>query len=395
MLVTGGTGCVGSILLRQLTRFGPARLVSVSRGLRGTWSPVPATEYRHADVADREQLRELIRQVRPDVIFHLAAQRDPGRAEAEAELTVRTNVFGTRNVAELAAEFGVADVIAATTGKAMRPYSREVYTATKRAAEWMMARAAGRGDCRLTAVRFTHVVDNSIVYRRIINWARSGVLRLHDPGTMFYAQSGLESAQLMLGAGLSGEPGRLRIYAISDLGWPVSLIDLAVGVLLQTGSASPIYFSGHDAGYESVPFPGLYDPQTAADASPLFSALEAMSVERAADPGVDVCTAAYDFGLVPPQSVAGLEDAAGAGTAESVLAALDELSWHLLDSSLAAAPVSALARAVHFTEVHEGRLSCDHARMLAAIRRWRDGDGAAARSAEPTARTAAAAASGP
>jgi len=395
VLVTGGTGCLGAILLRELGRFGPARLVSVSRGLRSTWSPVPATEYRHADVADREQLGELIRAVRPDVIFHLAAQRDPGRAEAEPELTVRTNVFGTRNVAELAAEFGVADVIAATTGKAMRPYSREVYTATKRAAEWMMARAADRGDCTLTAVRFTHVVENSIVYRRITSWARSGVLRLHDPSTMFYAQSGLESAQLMLQAGLSGQPGRLRIYAISDLGWPVSLIDLALGVLLQTRSSSPIYFSGHDAGYESVPFPGLYDPRTAADSSPLFSAFEAISVERAAGRGVDACTAAYDFGLVPVQSVAGLENAAARGTAGSVLAALDELSWHLLDSSLAAVPATALARAVSFTEPYEQGLSCDHVRMLAAIRRWRDRDGAGVRSARQMAPTAPTAASGP
>jgi FlaA1/EpsC-like NDP-sugar epimerase len=150
VLVTGGTGCLGAIMLRQLTQFDPARLVSVSRGLRSTWTPVPAADYRHADVADRERLRDIIAEVRPDVIFHMAAQRDPGRAQAEAALAVRTNVFGTRNVAELAAEFGVADVIAATTGKAMRPYSREVYTATKRTAEWMMARG---GPQRLHADR--------------------------------------------------------------------------------------------------------------------------------------------------------------------------------------------------------------------------------------------------
>jgi hypothetical protein len=182
------------------------------------------------------------------------------------------------------------------------------------------------------------VVDNSIVYQRMTNWARSGVLRLHDPATMFYAQAGLESAQLMLQAGLSGQTGGLRIYAISDLGWPVSLIDLAVGILQETGSSSPIYFSGHDAGYESVPFPGLYDPETAVEASPLFSAFEATSAGHEASPSIDAHTAAYDFELVPEETVAWLEDAAMTGTGQSVLAALDALSWHLLDSSLAAAP---------------------------------------------------------
>jgi nucleoside-diphosphate-sugar epimerase len=391
VLVTGGTGCLGSILLRQLTRFSPARLVSVTRGHASTWPRVPVAEYLRADVADRGRLRDIIREIRPDVIFHMAAQRDPGRAETDTELTVRTNVFGTRNVAELATELGVPHVIAATTGKAMRPYSREIYTATKRIAEWMMARAAARSDCALTAVRFTHVVDNSIVYQRMISWARSGILRLHDPGTMFYAQAGLESAQLMLQAGLRSQAGGLRICAVSDLGWPVSLIDLAVGLLQETGSASPIYFSGHDAGYESVPFPGLYDPATAADASPLFSAFEVASAEPEAIASVDAHTAAYDFELVPEDTVAWLEDTTMTGTAESVRGALDTLAWHLLDSSLAAAPARALARAVRFTEPYEERLSCDHARMLAALRWWRDGGGAPSTSS----RLASPAAAGP
>ena len=47
------------------------------------------------------------------------------------------------------------------------------------------------------------------------------------------------------------------------------------------GLASPIYFSGHDPGYESVPFPGLYDPATAGELSPLLSAFEAAAQRRA------------------------------------------------------------------------------------------------------------------
>jgi hypothetical protein len=195
------------------------------------------------------------------------------------------------------------------------------------------------------------------------------VIRLHGPSVGFYAQSGLESAQLMLCAGLGGRQGSLRIYTISDLGWPVSLLDLAIGTLLQAESSSPIYFSGYDAGYESVAFPGLYDPATAGDVSPLLSAFEAVFTESDYKRGVDACTATHDFGQVSEDTLARLELASEAGSEGPLRAVLDELSWQLLDATLAALPHQTLVRAAQLTEPHEAGLSCDHRNMLVAIRR--------------------------
>jgi hypothetical protein len=79
--------------------------------------------------------------------------------------TVTTNGLGTRNVLETAAEAGVPQVVCASTRKALRPYSPDVYTASKRAAEWLVARAAAAGTTRYSAARFIHVADNPIVYR--------------------------------------------------------------------------------------------------------------------------------------------------------------------------------------------------------------------------------------
>ena len=371
VLVTGGTGCIGSTLLAELGRFGAARLVSVSRGLTGGWPLHAGGDYLRGDVTDAAGLTALFAEVRPDVVFHVAAQRDPGLAEREIHLTVSTNIFGTRNVAEAAAQAGAAEVICATSGKALRPYSREVYTAAKRAAEWVLARtAAARPDVRIAAVRFTHVVDNSIVDDRLHQWARSGVIRLHDPNTMFYAQSACESVQLMLVAGLGARSGELRIYTINDLGMPVGLLDLAVGTLQQTGSVSPIYLSGHDPGYESVAFPGLYDPATAGDVSPLLSAFEARSAEQDYQLGVDWCASSLDLSQVPDDRLDALGAACAAGPdPEPVRAALDELSWSVFEAALAALPRRALSRAALLTEPYEAKLSCDHARMLTAIRR--------------------------
>lgn len=370
VLVTGGTGCVGSTLLAQIAGRGPVRLVSVSRGQALPWPRLDDVEYLHADVAGHAGLAEIFDSVRPDLVFHVAAQRDPGLAEREVHRTVSTNILGTRNVVEACAEFGTAELVAASTGKALRPYSREVYTAGKRSAEWILARAANRTDIRVSASRFTHVVDNSIVRDRLLGWARSGVIRLHDPDTLFYAQSALESAQLMLCAGLRAQAGVLRICAISDLGWPVSLLDLAIGTLLEADSASPVYFSGHDPGYESVPFPGLYDPATAGDVSPLLSGFEALGAEHDQDLGIDAFTMTLDLGRVSEQLLTRLDLACKDSRPEPVRAALDELSWQLFDAALAALPRAALSRAAARSEPHSSELSCDHTRMLAGIRHY-------------------------
>ena len=85
----------------------------------------------------------------------------------------------------------------------------------------------------VSAGRFTHVLDNSIIYRRLLGWAADGVIRLHCPDIAFYVQSARESAHLLLLAALGAQRGEYRINAITDLGLPVTLLDVALGVLVR------------------------------------------------------------------------------------------------------------------------------------------------------------------
>ena len=52
-------------------------------------------------------------------------------------------------------------------------------------------------------------------------------------------QSAIESAQLLISA--DAIQGELRIHAITDLGWPVSLLDVALAVLAQSGSSTRLF----------------------------------------------------------------------------------------------------------------------------------------------------------
>jgi nucleoside-diphosphate-sugar epimerase len=391
VLVTGGTGCIGSALMAQLAARCPGRLVSVSRGVTDAWPRQAGAEYRQADVRDRPAMDGLIAEVRPDVVFHVAAQRDPSLAEVEVHRTVTTNVLGTRNVLAAAEMAGVPQVVCASTGKALRPYSPEIYTASKRAVEWVASGVAAHGEVLCSAARFTHVLDNSLIYRNLLAWAKEGqggqeseggepgaVIRLHATDIAFYVQSAVESAQLLLLAGLGAQRGEFRVLAITDLGWPVSLLDVALGVLKRTGSATPIYFSGYDPGYEEVPFPLLYDPTTAGDVSPLLNAFEAAAATPAPCPVVDAFRLDMAADPLPVKLLTALEDVCERTPgADPVRGALGELSWSLLDAALRAAPRPALERAAALARSHRGVPGPDHRRVLQAIC-----DSAAARAAE-------------
>ena len=376
VLVTGGTGCIGSVLMAQLAARCPGRLVSVSRGVTNAYARTAAAEYRYADVRDRAAMDGLIGEVKPDLVFHVAAQRDPGLAEVEVHRTVSTNVLGTRTVLTAAAEAGVPQVVCASTGKALRPYSPDMYTASKRAAEWVASGVAASSDMLISAGRFTHVLDNSIIYKRLLSWAdeanadeaEEGVIRLHSPDIAFYVQSALESAQLLLLACLGSQRAEFRVYAISDLGWPVSLMDLALAVLARSGSGTPIYVSGYDRGYEEIPFPGLYDPMTAGDVSPLLNAFEAGAVVGSPCPMVD----GFRVDIAPEPRAMKLLTALAEVCDRTedpavVRGALNELSWSLLDCTLRAAPCRALMRSAAMAKRHSDSLGADHRRILEAI----------------------------
>jgi len=371
VLVTGGTGCIGSMLISQLAARGAGRIVSVSRGISDACPRHAGAGYRHADVRDRVAMDRLISDVKPDLVFHVAAQRDPGLAELEVHRTVSTNVLGTRTVLAAAAEAGVPQVVCASTGKALRPYSPDMYTASKRAAEWVASGVAASSDMLISAGRFTHVLDNSIIYKRLLSWADEtgeGLIRLHSPDIAFYVQSALESAQLLLLACLGSERGEFRVYAISDLGWPVSLMDLALAVLARSGSATPVYISGYDRGYEEIPFPGLYDPMTAGDVSPLLNAFEAAAVVGSPCPMVN----GFRVDMAPEPRAAKLlaelaEVCDRTQDPAAARGALNELSWSLLDCTLRAAPCQALMRSAAMAKRHSNSLGADHRRILQAI----------------------------
>ena len=299
VVVTGGTGCIGTAVLNLLTQAGVPELISVANEGPTERRTVGGVRYLYGDITNRGEMETLFCNLRPDLVVHLAGIREPGLAERRVVDAVEVNVLGTEIVMQASAKAGVSVAVAASTGKAMRLFTSDVYASSKQLLEYEVARAGELTGMRTGSARFTHVVDNSLIYNKLLHWASSGrPITLHAPDVDFYVQSAREAAELLiLTARIVYEnPQSGWVTALADLGWPpIDLLGLAMDVVEERKSSSPIVVVGFPPGYENLACPETVDPLTAGDHSPLFNALEA--ARSCTPPG---CSASIDASLLPP-----------------------------------------------------------------------------------------------
>ncbi len=121
-IVTGGSGFIGSNIVDGLLARGDEVTVldDLSTGRRENLDGALAAgaELVEGDIRDQAALIELAERVKPETIFHLAAQIDVRRSAEDPALDARINVEGTINVLEAARRVG-ARVVNSSTGGAI------------------------------------------------------------------------------------------------------------------------------------------------------------------------------------------------------------------------------------------------------------------------------------
>jgi Polysaccharide biosynthesis protein len=282
VLVTGGEGCVGSCLIQKLTHLGVKRIISIDKArcsedaetLSTIESGVEITQYA-ADIRDYDALELIFALEKPNIVFHLAAQRLPWLAEIQVWETVTSNIFGTQNLIRVCEAHQVQQCIVSSTGKASRYLTGEVYAASKKMMEWQLAIAAQTGTVTYGMVRFTHMLDNSSfceVYDDKIHQGRP--VNIHAPHRYVVGQNLTEATHLLLNALIFSEPDRLKFLLCRNLGWPVETLEVALYKILQSGQPSFIYFQGVTVGYEESFFRGQVDWRNPAEINTLINVIE-------------------------------------------------------------------------------------------------------------------------
>jgi FlaA1/EpsC-like NDP-sugar epimerase len=241
VLVTGAGGSIGSEICRQVLRFKPRKLLLAERAENSLFhidrelkalAASACVEPLIADVADERRMRQIFEHFAPSVVFHAAAHKHVPMMEANPSEAIANNVFGTKLVADLAHEHGVATFVLISTDKAVRPTS--VMGLTKQVAERYIHSLASSSSTRYVVVRFGNVLGSagSVVPIFQEQIRRGGPVTVTHPEMRRYFMTIPEASQLVLQAGAMGAGGEIFVL---EMGEPVRIVDLARDMIRLSG----------------------------------------------------------------------------------------------------------------------------------------------------------------
>ena len=267
VVVTGGGGSIGSEICDRVLTFGAARLLivenaepalhAITESLAAKF-PDAIIEGRIADIRDRDRITHLMTGFKPDIVFHAAALKHVPILERDWGEGVKTNIFGSVNVADAAAAAGAEAMVMISTDKAIEPVS--MLGLTKRFAEMycqaldrdLLKRAKDKTPMRLISVRFGNVLasNGSVVPKFKAQIEAGGPVTVTHPDMVRYFMTIREACDLVITSAahaLTPQRPDVSVYVL-NMGQPVKIVDLAERIIrlsgLQPGYDIEIVFTG-------------------------------------------------------------------------------------------------------------------------------------------------------
>ncbi len=267
VIVTGGGGSIGSEICDRLVTFGAARLLIIENSEPALYAIIESLtakatpafiDGRVADIRDRERIHQLMSEFKPDIVFHAAALKHVPILERDWSEGVKTNIFGTVNVADAALAAGAAAMVMISTDKAIEPVS--MLGLTKRFAEMycqaldhdLAAQSDAKRRMRLISVRFGNVLasNGSVVPKFKAQIEAGGPVTVTHPDMVRYFMTIREACDLVMTAtthALTPVRHDVSVYVL-NMGQPVKIVDLAERMIrlsgLQPGYDIEIAFTG-------------------------------------------------------------------------------------------------------------------------------------------------------
>lgn len=241
ILVTGGGGSIGSEICRQVAKLRPEALMVVDIYENAAYDLEQELKRKHpelrlivriASVRERSAIFEIVRDFKPQIIYHAAAHKHVPLMETAPREAMKNNILGTWNTMQAARKAGAEKFVQISTDKAVNPTN--VMGATKRVCE-MMAQCINQvSPTEYVAVRFGNVLgsNGSVIPLFKKQIAAGGPVTVTHPDIIRYFMTIPEACRLVIQAGAIAEGGEIFIL---DMGEPVRIVDLARNLIRLSG----------------------------------------------------------------------------------------------------------------------------------------------------------------
>lgn len=247
ILVTGAGGSIGSQIVREIFKFKPSQLVLVDVNENALYmlerdldfEKSHSKEYNDiqyiseiVSIREKAALAEVFDKYKPNVVFHAAAHKHVPLMERRPQEAIKNNVFGTKNVMDVAIEKEVERFIMISTDKAVNPTN--AMGASKRLTEIILQSKGNKYKTKFAAVRFGNVLGSNgsviPIFKEQIK--KGGPITITHRNIIRYFMTIPEAAQLVLQAGYYASEGEIFLL---DMGEPVKIIDLATNLIKLSG----------------------------------------------------------------------------------------------------------------------------------------------------------------
>jgi FlaA1/EpsC-like NDP-sugar epimerase len=248
IIITGAAGSIGSELARQLLLYNPSVLILVDQAESPLYEierelfqikTQTRIEIFVGDIRNVQRIRHIFRETDPEILFHAAAYKHVPLMESNPYEAVTCNIFGTRNLADLAVEFHLKKFVMVSTDKAVNPTS--VMGCSKRIAEIYVQSLNHHLEINANGVhtafvttRFGNVLgsNGSVIPLFKKQILQGGPVTVTHPEITRYFMTIPEACRLVLEAGTMGKGGEVFIF---DMGKPIKILDLAKKMVFLSG----------------------------------------------------------------------------------------------------------------------------------------------------------------
>jgi len=260
ILITGAAGSIGSEIVRQLLKFDTGLIILCDQSETALHHLYLEIEDKHAntnfhafvgDVKDENRMCHLFETYKPQYVYHAAAYKHVPLMEDNACEAIKTNVLGTKTIADLSVKHAIQKFVMISTDKAVNPTN--VMGASKRIAEiyvQSLNKSINSKDFRFSnglsqlnhtrpvtrfiTTRFGNVLgsNGSVIPRFKEQIEKGGPVTVTHPEITRYFMTIPEACRLVLEAGCMGNGGEIYIF---DMGKSVKIIELAKRMIRLAG----------------------------------------------------------------------------------------------------------------------------------------------------------------